>query len=110
MRKPYVPHIDGKTLIGWGVVREAPWHFAGLFPSQDEAQIKADEMGEGYIVRYGERQEESDTFLSGEPPRGASVMAGSIFAPEAARDDRSSRLAVVAASIDERVERGRRHD
>lgn len=58
----------------------------------------------------GERQEEYDTFLSGEPPRGASMMAGSIFAPEAAPDHRGSRLAAVAESIDERVERGRRHD
>ncbi|GAA0298208.1 hypothetical protein GCM10009087_05030 [Sphingomonas oligophenolica] len=100
-------YIDGKTLIGWGVVRESPWHFVGLFPTQDEAQAKAREMGSGYIVRYGERSDETDSFIFGEPGSRNNVIAGSIFAPRSA-DDRGDRLAAVAASIDERIDGGGR--
>jgi hypothetical protein len=87
-----MPHIDGKTLIGWGVVREFPWDFAGLFASQEDAQAKADALGEGYIVRYGERCEASDSFVFPAPS----------CAP---RGDRASRLAAVAAAIDARIEK-----
>jgi hypothetical protein len=87
-----MPHIDGKTLIGWGVVREFPWDFAGLFASQDDAQAKADALGEGYIVRYGERHEESNSF----------VFSATTCTTT---DDRASRLTAVAAAIDARIEK-----
>jgi hypothetical protein len=75
-----VAYLSGKTLIGWGVIRDAPWHFAGLFPTRDEAQARADDLGEGYLVRYGERSEETDSFVSAEAPDQGRIMAGSIFA------------------------------
>jgi hypothetical protein len=46
--------VDGKTLIGWGVVREDPWHFVGVFETQIEAAAKAIDMGEGYSAHHGE--------------------------------------------------------
>jgi hypothetical protein len=59
-----MPFTDGRTLRGWGVVREAPsWHFAGLFPTREAAETKATEMGRGYIARFGEQQEGTDNFV-----------------------------------------------
>ncbi len=49
-----MPTVDGKSLIGWGVVREEPWHFVGLFETQIETAAKAIDMGAGYSARYGE--------------------------------------------------------
>ncbi len=49
-----MPIVDGRTLIGWGVVREEPWDFVGLFETQIEAAAKAVDMGPGYDARYGE--------------------------------------------------------
>lgn len=86
---------DGKTLIGWGAVREAPWHFAGLYASQDEAQGKADEMGDGFIVRYGQRQEIDDTFTSSEGVV-PSAIAGSIFESFPVAENARDRRAAVA--------------
>ena len=101
-----MPIVDGKTLIGWGAVRETPWHFAGLFASQEEAQMKADAMGEGYVARYGERQDEPDTFASADAPL-PSAIAGSIFEPGPGVDDSVSRLQAVAAWIDDHLVKAR---
>jgi hypothetical protein len=46
--------FDRKPLIGWGVVREEPWDFAGLYETQIEAAAKAIDMGIGYQARFGE--------------------------------------------------------
>ena len=102
-----MPIVDGKTLIGWGAVRESPWHFAGLFASQEEAQLKADAMGEGYVALYGERQEEPDTFASADSPS-TSAIAGSSVAPAPDAEDPSSGLKAVAAWIDDHVAKTRR--
>ena len=91
-----MPIADGKTLIGWGAVLATPWHFAGLFGSQEEAQMKADAMGEGYVARYGERQDESDTFASADPPL-PSAIAGSIFEPLPSGEDPIKGLKAVVA-------------
>jgi hypothetical protein len=48
-----MPIVDGKTLVGWGVLREQPWHFIGLFDTQIEAAAKAIDMGVGYAAHYG---------------------------------------------------------
>lgn len=55
--------VYGKSLIGWGVVRDTPWHFVGLFQTQIEAAAKAIDMGPGYMARYGQSSD-SDTFVS----------------------------------------------
>ena len=101
-----MPIVEGKTLVGWGVVRETPWHFAGLFAAQEEAQIKADAMGKGYVARYGERQEETNTFASADAPL-PSAIAGSIFEPLPVVDDANGRLAAVASWIDDHLAEAR---
>ena len=58
-----MPFVNGETLIGWGVVRNSPWHFAGLFPTEEQAKAKAREMGSEYIVAYGENRAGSDDFV-----------------------------------------------
>jgi hypothetical protein len=50
-----VPFTIGKVLKGWGVVRTSPWHFAGLYRTKQEADAKAQEMGAGYVVLFGEQ-------------------------------------------------------
>lgn len=59
-----MPFKEGNTLTGWGFVRGAPWDFAGIFKTKEEAEAKAADMGEGYEVRYGENQEGTDNFMS----------------------------------------------
>ncbi len=57
-------------ISGWGVVRFAPWHFAGLFPTSEPAEAKAAEMGQGYLVKYGDLRAGSEEFsCDGAPPR-----------------------------------------
>lgn len=58
-----MPFVDGTTLTGWGVVRNAPWHFAGIYTTEAEAKSKAADMGQGYEVHYGENREGSDDFI-----------------------------------------------
>jgi hypothetical protein len=58
-----MPFKNGTTLVGYGVVRCAPWDFVGLFTTEAEANKKALEMGEGYEVHYGEHQEGTDNFI-----------------------------------------------
>lgn len=48
--------VPGDTLKqGWGVVRLAPWHLAGVFASSLEAERLAAQLGPGYLVKYGDR-------------------------------------------------------
>lgn len=58
-----MPFPTGKALKGWGVIRNDPWHFVGLFTTQSEAYTKAREMGPGYIARLGEQREGTDDFV-----------------------------------------------
>jgi hypothetical protein len=54
---------SGKTISGWGVVRNSPWHFAGIFETESEAKARAAELGEGYEVHYGDNREGTDDFI-----------------------------------------------
>lgn len=47
---------------GWGVVRNAPWHLAGVYATKDVAETKADSLGEGYEAHYGSHRLGSDDF------------------------------------------------
>lgn len=60
-----MPIVDGKTLIGWGVVRHEPWDFVGLFETQIEAAAKAIDMGAGYAAHYGESSDDDSFEWSG---------------------------------------------
>ncbi len=56
-------YLGGDTVAGWGVVRETPWHFVGIFATLVEADARAVAMGSGYIVRYGEHRGGTDDFV-----------------------------------------------
>lgn len=56
--------IPGDTLKqGWGVVRHTPWHLAGVFVSSLDAEALARQLGEGYLVKYGEHAIGSPEFI-----------------------------------------------
>ena len=59
-----MPYVEGTTLTGWGVVRDAPWHFAGLFGTKEEAEAKAKQLGPEYEARHGDNREGTDDFIS----------------------------------------------
>jgi hypothetical protein len=58
-----MPFTAGKTAKGWGVYRPAPWHFAGIYPSKERAEAKAQELGPQYATSYGEHQVGTDNFV-----------------------------------------------
>lgn len=99
-----MPMVDGKTLIGWGAVRELPWHFAGLFASREEAQLRSDALGDGYVARYGERDETSDTFAWGQPAQCRVSIAATLEALPTAKTQ-VGRLEAVATWINVRIAR-----
>lgn len=51
-------------VLGWGVVKNAPWSLHGVFSSKDEAQTEAKKAGDGYVVRYGSHKSGTDDFIS----------------------------------------------
>jgi len=56
----------GKALRGWGVIRPAPYHFAGLYRTKSEADAKAVAMGPEYIVSYGAQEAGTENFFASE--------------------------------------------
>lgn len=52
-------------VLGWGIVRPAPWHLAGVYATKDVAEMKASEFGGDYEVKYGSHRLGSDDFVSG---------------------------------------------
>jgi hypothetical protein len=55
-----MPFISGNDRSGWAVVRGEPRHVAGVYETEQEANAKAAEMGEGYEVKYGRVSGDSD--------------------------------------------------
>lgn len=51
------------SVLGWGVVRNAPWSLHGVYPSKDEAESEAKKAGEGHVVQYGSHKPGSDDFV-----------------------------------------------
>ena len=49
---------------GWGVVRERPWHLAGVFASSIEAEALQQKLGPSYVVKYGDHVAGSPEFAS----------------------------------------------
>ena len=54
---------EGETVNGWGVVRNAPWHFVGMYPTREAAEAKAREMGNDYVARYGINRSGTNNFI-----------------------------------------------
>jgi len=47
---------------GWGVFRGAPWHLAGLFLTEEEADVCRKTLDEHYQIAYGSHRLGSDDF------------------------------------------------
>ena len=54
---------QGSAKTGWGVMRDAPWHLAGVFETIGEAEISAAKLGVSYKIRYGEQPAGSNKFI-----------------------------------------------
>ncbi|ELI8130095.1 TPA: hypothetical protein ACPZQN_003874 [Yersinia enterocolitica] len=52
-------------VLGWAVVRNSPWHLAGVYATKEVAEMKVLEFGDTYQVRYGAHRLDSDDFVSG---------------------------------------------
>lgn len=62
-----VPSIDPSNpgfVQGWGVLRNAPWHLAGVFPDKDQADEHRRTLGDDYEVRFGSNRYGTDDFIS----------------------------------------------
>ncbi|WP_221622506.1 hypothetical protein [Burkholderia sp. Bp9004] len=60
---PADPSNNG-WVLGFAVVSNSPWHFGGIYTSQDEAERIAGHLGGSYEVRYGSHQIDSDNFVA----------------------------------------------
>lgn len=49
----------------WGVVRDFPWHLAGIHPTKEVAETQATSLGEDYKVHYGAHCLGTDKFIHG---------------------------------------------
>ncbi|WP_084439203.1 S1 family peptidase [Sphingobium sp. TCM1] len=61
------PGIDPSnpgSALGFGVLRSAPWHLAGIFPDEAQAEAFRHDLGESYEVRFGSHRIGSDDFMS----------------------------------------------
>lgn len=50
---PFLDISNPGVYRGFGVIRSAPWHLAGLFPDSDQAKDFAATLGGEYEVRFG---------------------------------------------------------
>lgn len=50
-------------VLGWGVVREDPWSFHGIFASKEEAEQAVKTAGDNHIARYGSHRPGTDDFV-----------------------------------------------
>ncbi|HEF8785119.1 TPA: hypothetical protein QH450_002032 [Providencia alcalifaciens] len=61
------PEPDNKDwVLGWGVVRYAPWHLYGVYLTEAKAKQQIDLLGGEYEVHYGSHRLNSDDFIWGE--------------------------------------------
>jgi hypothetical protein len=43
-----------QSIVGWGVYRCSPWHFAGVFATAEKARVVAARLGHDYQAAFGE--------------------------------------------------------
>ncbi|MFC0710725.1 hypothetical protein [Azorhizophilus paspali] len=51
-------------VLGWAVVRSAPWSFIDIYASKEVAEVEAARLGDGYSAEYGSHHLGSDDFVS----------------------------------------------
>jgi hypothetical protein len=52
------------SVMGWGVVRNDPWHLYAVCRTKDEANQALREVGSEYQVIYGSHELGYDSFMS----------------------------------------------
>ncbi|WP_312903860.1 hypothetical protein [Stutzerimonas nitrititolerans] len=57
-----------RNVLGWGIVRNDPWHFVDIYGSREVAEVAARRLGPGYAVEYGSHELETDNFMGGAMP------------------------------------------
>lgn len=62
-----MPFREGRTIVGWGVVRRDPWEFDAVYQTREEAKAEAAKLGPEFQVSWGEHQEGTDNFILLEP-------------------------------------------
>lgn len=55
--------INPGSVKGWGVVRMEPWHFAGLYLTEEAANAIQEKLGDDYKVADGSHRLGSDDFV-----------------------------------------------
>jgi hypothetical protein len=48
---------------GFGVLRDSPWHLAGVFRTKAKAEALQDQLGKDYEVAFGSNRKGSDDFI-----------------------------------------------
>lgn len=61
---PFLDSSNPGWYRGFGVLRSAPWHFAGIHMDAEAAEKQAATLGDGYEVRFGSNRYGTDDFLS----------------------------------------------
>lgn len=54
---------DDLWVLGWGVLRLAPWHLDSVFSSRIEAELKAHQLGKEYECHFGTYQKGGVCFI-----------------------------------------------
>lgn len=62
-----MPFKEGRTLVGWGVVRLNPWELDGIYSTREEAEEEAAKAGPDFEVHWGENQEGTNNFVFADP-------------------------------------------
>lgn len=58
------PDPDNKGwVLGWCVVKYAPWHLSGVYATEEQASQQAELLGSDYEIHYGSHKLQSDDFI-----------------------------------------------
>ncbi len=61
---PFLDPSNPGMYRGFGVIRNGPWHLAGMFAEKANAEAYAAQFGNDYEVRFGSYQYGTDNFMS----------------------------------------------
>lgn len=61
---PFLDVSNPGNYRGFGVLRPEPWHLAGIYPDEEQAQVRAANLGSEYEVRFGSNKYGTDDFIS----------------------------------------------
>ena len=64
--KTFLPTIDtdnNENLLVWAVLREKPWHLAGIFSHKSQADVYIQSFNDDYFVIFGSNKYGTDNFV-----------------------------------------------